>query len=66
MIVHFLLLVRDVDGDEIGILDVTHFDLLLLEGVPCLVLAMVKSSIYLLATTLYLLAHTVVFAFCFA
>ena len=63
MVVHFLLLVRNVDGDEVGIFDIAHFDLLLLERIPCLVLAMVKSSVDLLAAALYFLAYAIVFAF---
>lgn len=66
MVVHVLLLVRDVDGDQVCVLDVTHLDLVLLECISRLVLAMVKSAVDLLAAVLDLLTHTVVFALCLA
>lgn len=62
MVVHFLLLICDVDGNEVGVLDVAHLDLVLLKCVSCLALAMVESPIKLLATVFYFLAHAVVFA----
>lgn len=62
MVVHLLLLVRDVDCNEISVLDVAHFDLLLLECVPCLVLAVVESTIDFLAATFDFLAYTIISA----
>jgi hypothetical protein len=62
MVIHLLLLVRDVDCDEVGVFDVAHFDLLLLKSVPCLVLAVIESTINFLAATLDFLAYAVIFA----
>lgn len=66
VVVHLLLFVRNIDGNQVGVLDVAHLDLLLFESVPCLVLAMIKSTVKLLAAALDLLAHTVIFTLCLA
>jgi hypothetical protein len=80
VIVHLLLLVGYIYANKIGILsksvterkctqtaylDVAHLDLLLLEGIARLALAMVECAIDLLTPALYLLADAVVFALLF-
>ena len=45
-------------------LDIPHLDLLLLKGVSCLALAMIKCAVALLAAVLHLLTHAVIFALC--
>lgn len=66
MVVHFLLLVRNIDGDEVGVLDVAHLDLVLFKSVSCLVFSMIESTVKLLTAVLNLLTYTVVFALRFA
>ncbi len=58
MVVIFLLLVGDVDGDEVGILGIVHLNDLLLVGV--LALGPVERRLGLLALALYLLADGIV------
>lgn len=60
MIVHFLLLIRDVDGDEVGVFGIVHFDHLLL--VRVLGLGPVVAGLGLFAPSLELLACSVVLA----
>jgi hypothetical protein len=66
VIVHLLLLVGDIYTDDIRVLDIPHLDLLLLEGIARLALAVVKCAIDLLTPALHLLADAVVFALLFA
>ena len=66
MVVHLLLLVGHVDTDEIGVLDVTHLDLLLFESITRLGFAVVKCAINLFAPALDLLANAIVFTLLFA
>ena len=62
VVIHLLLLIRDVDCDKVGVLDVAHFDLLLLESISCLVLAVIESTVDFLAAALDFLTYTIIFA----
>lgn len=64
VVVFFLLLVGDVDGDEIGVFGVVHVKELLLVGALCF--GLVGMRFGLLALALEVLACVVVFAFDFA
>lgn len=64
MIVKFLLLVGDVDGDEVGVLGVVHFNDLLLVGI--LRFGLVVARLRLFALGFELLAGCVILALDFA
>lgn len=64
VVVFFLLLVGDIDGDEVGVFGVVHVKELLLVGALCFGLVGMRFS--LLALALEVLACVVVFAFDFA